>query len=134
MPCDIGCLPVIAGEDPAAHRRINEVMEDSANWLTGVTADALIPEAVDNSASYRLENAAALADRPLLCVTGSLDIYTPAPLHALPLLRAIQTAGGMRARHTSYPTDRFFADYRLTVAREVIRFLQGIACEAPPVQ
>ena len=38
------------------------------------------------------------------------------------------------ARHTSYPTDRFFADYRLTVAREVIRFLQGIACEAPPVQ
>ena len=125
MPCDIGRLPLIAQEDPASWQTIQEVLEDSAQWLSGTSGEALLQEALDSSETFRLENAAeALAQKPVLCIGGTLDIYTPPVLHCEPLIRAVQAAGGASLQTVSYPTDHFFADYRLTVAETVTTFLK----------
>lgn len=126
MPCDIGRLPQIAAENPKAYQTIREVLEDSACWLTNTSGEALLKEALDNSMEFRLENAVALAQKPLLCVGGTLDIYTPPSQHCEPLVHAIQTAGGSLLQALSYPTDHFFADYRLTVADAVLQFLTSL--------
>lgn len=125
MPCDIGRLPQIAREDPVSYRTIQEVLDDSAQWLSGTSGEALLREALERSVDFRLENAAkALAQKPVLCIAGTLDIYTPPTLHCEPLIRAIENAGGTLLQTISYPTDHFFADYRLTVAETVTTFLK----------
>ena len=125
MPCDIGRLPLIAQEDPASWQTIQEVLEDSAQWLSGTSGEALLREALDRSADFRLKSAAeALAQKPVLCIGGTLDIYTPPVLHCEPLAHAVQEAGGTSIQTVSYPTDHFFADYRLTVAETVTTFLK----------
>ena len=124
MPCDIGRLPQIAEEDVKAYQIIKEVLVDSAQWLTGVTEESLLREAEERSEKFCLESVAgALAKKPLLCIKGNLDIYTPPAYHCEPLARAIQAEGGTLFHSISYPTDHFFADYRLTVAEDVIEFL-----------
>jgi pimeloyl-ACP methyl ester carboxylesterase len=124
-PCDIGRLPQIAQEDPASYQTVQEVLDESAQWLTGTSGEALLREALDNSETFRLENAAeALAQKPILCIGGTLDIYTPPTLHCEPLIRAIQAAGGTSLQTVSYPTDHFFADYRITMAETVTEFLK----------
>ena len=89
MPCDIGRLPQIKEEDPAAYRTIC----------------------------------------PVLCAGGTLDIYTPPKLHREPLARAVRQAGGTLFQELTYPTDHFFADYRLTVAAAVTDFLRRLLAE-----
>ena len=124
MPCDIGRLPQIGREDAEAGQTIREVLDDSAGWLNGTNGEALWREAEENSRSFALESAAeALAKKPLLCVSGSLDIYTPPAYHCEPLARAIRARDGGLLRCVTYPTDHFFADYRLTVADTVAEFL-----------
>ena len=124
MPCDIGRRPQIGREDAEAGQTIREVLDDSAGWLNGTSGEALWREAEENSRSFALESAAeALAKKPLLCVSGSLDIYTPPAYHCEPLARAIRARDGGLLRCVTYPTDHFFADYRLTVADTVAEFL-----------
>lgn len=68
---------------------------------------------------------------PLFCFTafpaasGTLDLYTPPQLHGGPLAQAVRRAGGTLFREVTYPTDHFFADYRLAVAGTVTEFLKG---------
>lgn len=125
MPCDIGRISQISEENPELAQRIQDVMDDSAPWLVGTSGDALIREAKENSERFRLENAAALlAQKPLLCVTGSLDIYTPDKQSCAPLRSAILHNGGDRLTSVEFPTDHFFADYRLTVSKVVVEFLR----------
>ena len=124
MPCDIGRLPQIGREDAEAGQTIREVLDDSAGWLNGTSGEALWREAEENSRSFALESAAeALAKKPLLCVSGSLDIYTPPAYHCEPLARAIRARDGGLLRCVTYPTDHFFADYRLTVAEFLLNQL-----------
>lgn len=128
MPCDVGRLPQIAKENAQAHQFVREVLDDSAQWLTGVTGEALLHEAEANSESFRLENVAGeLAKKPILCIQGTLDIYTPFAQHCQPLAQAIQAEGGTLFQVIHYPTDHSFADYRLTVARTVAEFLTELA-------
>lgn len=88
MPCDIGRLPQIVQEDPAAGQAIREVLDDSADWLVGTSGETLWQEALEYSEDFRLENAAAaLAKKPVLCIGGTLDIYTPPAMHCEPLAR-----------------------------------------------
>lgn len=125
MPCDIGRLPQIAQEDPASYQTVQEVLNESAQWLTGTSGEALLREVLAHSADFCLENAAeTLAQKPILCIAGTMDIYTPPTLHCEPLIRAIQAAGGTSFQTVYYPTDHFFADYRLTVAEAVTEFLK----------
>ena len=125
MPCDIGRLPQIAQEAPVSYQTVQEVLDDSAQWLSGTSGEALLQEALDRSADFRLERVAGtLARKPVLCIGGTLDIYTPPVLHCEPLMRAIQAAGGTSLQTVYYPTDHFFADYRLTVAETVTEFLK----------
>lgn len=53
-------------------------------------------------------------------------------LHGIPgcernldLAQAVRCAGGTLFREVTYPTDHFFADYRLAVAGTVTEFLKG---------
>ncbi|MDY4104770.1 MAG: alpha/beta fold hydrolase, partial [Oscillospiraceae bacterium] len=126
MPCDIGRLPVIAEEDPAAFRTIRQILEDSGPWLTGTSGEALWREAEADSDALRLESLAAqLAEKPLLCVRGSLDTDTPPEQHCDPLLRCIRAAGGTRVQTVTLPTDHLSADHRLALAGAVTGFFTG---------
>ena len=126
MPCDIGRLPQIAQNDPAAYGIIRNVLDESAGWLNGTSGEALLQEAFDYSAEFALENLREkLKSRPILCIGGTLDIYTPPQTHCEPFAQAIQCAGGTAFQEINFPTDHFFADYRLTVAETVITFLKN---------
>ena len=125
MPCDIGRLPQIVQDSPAAYRILRDVLDDSANWLTGTSGEALLQEAFHHSTEFALEHLAeALKEKPILCIGGTLDIYTPPRLHCEPFAQAVRCAGGKMFRKIDYPTDHFFADYRLTMAGTVTRFLK----------
>ena len=126
MPCDIGRLPVIAREDPAAFRTIRQILEDSGPWLTGTSGEALWREAEADSDTLRLESLAArLAEKPLLCIRGSLDTDTPPEQHCDPLLHAISAAGGSQAEAVTFPTDHLASDHRLALAGAVTGFFTG---------
>ncbi len=125
MPCDIGRLPMIDQEDVRAGQIVRKVLEDAAQWLNGTSGAELVREAVVNSQTFSLENLAeALVRKPLLCVAGLLDRYTPPESHCVPLANAVKAAGGTMFCLKSYPTDHFFSDFRLSVADTVIGYLQ----------
>lgn len=127
MPCDIGRLPQIAAEDAAAGETILQVLADSAQWLTGTSGEAICREAAENTRAFCLEGLAELlAQKPMLCIAGTLDTCTPPALHCIPLARAIRAAGGSMFQMISYPTDHFFSDYRLSVADAVEEYLQTL--------
>ena len=127
MPCNAGRIRKIAVENPENERLLQEVFDDSTSWLTGLAKGALAREAREHEAEYTLEtHAAILAAKPLLCITGSLDPYTPLSCHAGPLLDAIKKAGGTRAKALEYPTDHFFSDYRLQVSETVTDFILSL--------
>jgi pimeloyl-ACP methyl ester carboxylesterase len=127
MPCDIGRILDVKQEDAQAYLTILDVLNDSAWWLTGATGEGLRQEAESNAEDFRLESVAnKLAQKPLLCVGGELDIYTPPHLFCDPLENAIRAAGGTKLQSVRYPTDHHFADYRLTVAERVETFLAGL--------
>ncbi|MDD3253494.1 MAG: alpha/beta fold hydrolase [Lachnospiraceae bacterium] len=126
MPCDIGRISRIAEENAEAAAVLQEVLEESAQWLRGVTGEALKDEAEQYSEQLRLEPVAGkLAGKPLLCITGTLDVCTPKQYHGGPLVEAILAAGGVKVEELSFPTDHFFSDYRLTVAERVAEFLEA---------
>lgn len=128
MPCNIGRLPLMEREAPEKYRVLQEVLEDSAPWLNGTSAEALAQEARTHSDAFRLENLAeALAKKPLLCVDGTLDTCTPAAQHTRPLIEAIHATGGTRLQTLTYPTDHVFSDYRLELCGVVCDFLQRLA-------
>ena len=127
MPCDIGRAAQLERENREAYHVITDVLEESAQWLHGTSGEALLREAKENEMQFSLASAAvSLAQKPLLCCTGSLDRYTPDQYFCAPLRKAVREAGGTQLAYVSYPTDHFFADYRLTVARNVADFLTSV--------
>ena len=125
MPCDIGQLPQIAQNDPAAYGIIRNVLDESAGWLNGTSSETLLQEAFAHSAEFALENLSEkLKSRPILCIGGTLDIYTLPQTHCKPFAQAIQRTGGVAFQKIDFPTDYFFADYRLTVAEAVTEFMK----------
>ena len=124
MPCDIGRLDRIAAEDPAAFETIKAVLAGAAPWLRGVTEDSLLREALAGAEIFRLENLAGqLAKKPVFCISGDMDIYTPPRHNCLPLEQAVRSAGGTQFRRLSLHTDHCFSDYRLTVAQLISDYL-----------
>ena len=125
-PCDIGRLPVIREQAPDYYRAVCEVLEESADWLTGTSGEKLRREAEEHSETLRLESAAAgLAAKPVLCISPSLDVYTPPELNGGPLQRAVEAQGGTAFRHVVWPTDHFLSDYRLKTSETVLEFLKS---------
>ena len=125
-PCDIGRLPVIAEEAPEAYRIVCGVLDESSDWLNGTSGEKLRCEAAEHSGTLRLESVApGLAAKPVLCLGGSLDIYTPPEQHCEPLRRAVERAGGTQFRSVRWPTDHFLSDYRLKTSETVLEFLKG---------
>ncbi|RHS83832.1 hypothetical protein DXB50_06245 [Butyricicoccus sp. OM04-18BH] len=70
-------------------------------------------------------SAPGLAAKPVLCLGGSLDIYTPPEQHCEPLRRAVERAGGTQFRSVRWPTDHFLSDYRLKTSETVLEFLKS---------
>lgn len=84
-----------------------EIFDDSAQWLTGTTGETLLREVEENRETFRLENVVdRLAEKPLLCVAGALDIYTRRPSTALPLAARLKprAAGNFRSSATRQTT------------------------------
>lgn len=128
MPCNIGRLPLMERQSPEAYQAMVDVLEESAPWLNGTSAAALMREACERSEDFRLENLAAqLAKKPLLCIDGTLDTCTPPQQHTRPLTETIRAAGGTQLQTHSYPTDHVFADYRLTLGEAVCDYLCALA-------
>ena len=126
MPCDIGRLPKLETESPSAYKDVVDTLYESAPWHRGTTGEKLYAEAMANADAFALEGVAArLADRPLLCIAGSLDSCTPPEFHAEPFVDAVRKAGGS-VEYKVYPTDHAFSDYRLTIAEDVVDFLGGL--------
>jgi pimeloyl-ACP methyl ester carboxylesterase len=124
MPCDIGRLPAIKKENPKLYDDLIALLDESADWLHGTSGEALRKEAEENADNFALETIAPLlTDVPLLCFTGTLDEITPDEICCRPMRNVIIKHGGTRLRHISYPTDHFFSDYRLTVAKDISDFL-----------
>lgn len=125
MPCDMGRLPVIAQENEKAYKIVCDVFAESANWLHGTSGEALRQEVWDCSREFAFDGLVdRLKEKPILCIGGTLDIYTPPKYHCEPLEQAIREAGGTAFQKIEYPTDHCFADYRLTVAETVTEFLK----------
>ncbi len=125
MPCDIGHTAKLKTEDPAAYQDLADLLNEASGWLNGTSGEALLKEAEENEAAFALVPVAdALARIPLLCVTGTLDTDTPDAVNCAPLRRAITAAGGTKMKHLSLATDHCFSDYRLTVAENIVSFLQ----------
>lgn len=130
MPCNVGRMEDIAKSNPQAEAIIKDVLDESADWLKGVEKNQLYKESLENKDVFCLEkNAKKLIEKPLLCVTGSLDIYTPKMDHAQPLLDAIKESGGSKVIDLTYPTDHSFCDYRVTICEKVVEFFSTIAFE-----
>ena len=128
MPCNVGRIGKIAQSDPENAKVLEDVLNDSVNWLTGLTKGCLYKEATEHEKEYALEyQAAALSKKPLLCITGSLDICTPKKDHLQPLLDGIDALGGGNIQVLEYPTDHFFSDYRLEVSDVVTEFFKDLA-------
>lgn len=124
MPCDIGRVDRIAAEDPAAFETIKAVLAGAAPWLRGLTEDSLLREAQAGAEIFRLENLAGqLAKKPVFCISGDMDIYTPPRHNCLPLEQAVRKACGTQFRSLSLHTDHCFSDYRLTVAQLISDYL-----------
>ncbi|MBO4289180.1 MAG: alpha/beta fold hydrolase [Lachnospiraceae bacterium] len=124
MPCDIGRVPQIKEDDPAAYRAMADLLEEASHWLRGTNGAALLKEAEENAADFALVPAAKrLARIPLLCVNGTLDTDTPDAVYCAPLREAVKAAGGTLLEHHVYPTDHCFSDYRLTIAADICDFL-----------
>ena len=135
MPCDIGRIGRIYLQNKKMAENIRNVLEDSAQWLNGVTGEALLREAETYSQQLCLENVAGLlAQKPLFCITGTLDTCTPGLYHCRPLMDAIRAEGGTMLKSMEFPTDHFFSDYRLTVTGYVTEFLQGLLAAQSPAR
>lgn len=127
MPCNIGRIGKITQNDPENAKVLEDVLNDSVNWLTGLTEGCLYKEAIDHEIEFALEHqASALSKKPLLCITGSLDICTPKKEHLQPVLDAIKSFGGTMTSTLEYPTDHFFSDYRLEICDVVTGFFKNL--------
>ena len=112
---------------PAAFETIKAVLADAAPWLRGVTEDSLLREALAGAEAFRLKNLAGqLAKKPVFCISGDMDIYTPPRHNCLPLEQAVRKAGGTQFRRLSLYTDHCFSDYRLTVAQRISDYLSAL--------
>ena len=128
MPCNIGRIGSIAKSDPENAKILEDVLNDSVHWLTGLTEGCLYKEAIEREKEYALEyQASSLSKKPLLCITGSLDICTPKKEHLQPVLNEIEALDGTQITALEYPTDHFFSDYRLEISNALTEFFKDLA-------
>lgn len=99
-------------------------MRESAPWLTGTTAESLIGECITKSDRLSMRKIARqLADRPVMTLGASRDIYTPAALHLEPLEKKISSIEGSILSAHRIESDHFYSDSRLEAASLTAEFL-----------
>ncbi len=80
------------------------MLDESAGWLNGSSGEALLQEAFAHSAEFALGNLSEkLKSRPILCIGGTLDIYTQPQMHREPFAQTIQRAGGTAFQTIDFP-------------------------------
>lgn len=123
-PCDACSLPVIEKEDPSNGRIIREIMEESAPWLSGTSAEELIGECIEKTDKLSMRSLAPkLSGRPVMTLGATRDIYTPAAQHLEPLEKAIMSIDGSGLSSHRIDSDHFYSDSRLEVATLTEDFL-----------
>ena len=98
---------------------------DPAGGPIRASADDLLAEVTTRAADFDyLDQAAALAGRPMLLIAASRD--TPdedIPMHA-ELARAIKAAGGKSVRSLTFDDDHAFSSHRLALADAIVAWLR----------
>jgi pimeloyl-ACP methyl ester carboxylesterase len=95
----------------------------NASRVVGTTAEELLEEAKQNSASWNyLDYVSALKDRPVLIVEA--DDRNTGDNQAL--AAALKKAGDSQVTETHMPTDHTFSDQRIALQTAVVQWLQTI--------
>jgi hypothetical protein len=72
-----------------------------------------------------IAHASALAEKDLLLIAGGRDVVTPAKLHHVPLVEALEAAGAASFETTIFAeADHAYSGQRIALARRVTRWLQ----------
>jgi uncharacterized protein len=99
-------------------------MADNMEALAGVTPESMADEAITNSKSFRMTNAApGLVNMPLLVLTSD-DGLAP---HVAPLVQAIHEHGGKNITERRVATDHSWSDHRIALETIIITWLQGLS-------
>ena len=128
MPCDIGGVWQMRSQNQDAFRGLCDVLDESVEWLSGTSRDALFSELSLHGEEYALSaTAGALAQKPVLLVAAALDTCTPPESHCLPLAQKILAENGTMFKQVSLPTDHFAADCRGELSLTVGQFFSDLS-------
>lgn len=100
--------------------------ESSLPPLSGVTANALIDEVVQNADFFdTFKYADTLSQLDVLLVAGERDDGVPPPLHHAPLVTLLERKNASRLSHTILDADHGFNDKRIALARLLLDWLES---------
>ena len=104
--------------------RYGAFLDEAFLWLKGIDRARMYEDVTANAAAMDLVSyAAALADKPILTVTGTLDTVLPREDHVDRLNAAIAACGKGKLVSKVYETDHPFNMHRDEIRRDVIDFL-----------
>ncbi len=133
---EVRCVASVAGanlgamapalSDPAAALQTAARFQ---SWAEGFIRDAsgetLVKELQASNGTMDItRGAAALAERPVLLVTGARDNVTPTATNHDPMLAALRTEGSKHVSELRLDSDHAFSDARIALSRGVVDFLQ----------
>ena len=137
----VDCVVSMAGANLGAMVREMENQPEQAaafaasldGWsgpIQGPGGEELIRQIAENADRFdTVAQARALAGKRLLLIAGGRDVVTPAPMHHLPLVEALEAQGATSLETTVFENgDHAFSGQRIALARRVTDWLQ-IECE-----
>ncbi len=102
-------------------------MAESVPPLTGCTAESLLDEALAHASEWDfVDQAAALAGRPLLCVNSN----DGGALYSEALAAAARKAGAKSVTEVHFPTDHGYNDHRIALQSAVLNWLESLEAKA----
>lgn len=127
MPCDLVALGREGTRDPDAGQVLVNNLEEGLSFLNGVSREELIGELIQYPERFSLTSyVRALADKPLLWLSGKADILAPESICTVPFMNALKNCPRSRVCWRSLETDHFFSDKRSQVGLEIVNFFSSL--------
>lgn len=124
-PFDIGIIGGRAMVDIEALKPMKEMFEELVSSMKGATADDLMIEVMSNSDRWRFaDNARSLANKNLMIVAGSRDIFALPELHYKPLVNRLLSYKPRSFRHHLLDSDHSFIDQKLLLSHLMDEWLE----------
>ena len=110
----------------APEGKYHAFIDDVAPWLKGMNWESFRADAKENIDKMDLISyAEALADKPIMTVTGTLDTLLAREEHIDRLNAAIASCGKGKLTAKVYETDHAFNMHRPEIRQDVIDFLKA---------